>query len=371
MSESAPPESAAARALRLLPGLAAAAAVVVAAEAVAGPAGRALVALRGLDPATVRSPVPSVPVAIVIGLLLGNLLPLPASLKPGLAWCARTGLRLGIVLVGLRLSLPEVAAKGLGGLPVMAAALGTALVAAPWLAARLGVSSRLGLLAAASTGICGVTAALAAAPAVEAEDREVSYTVANVTLYGLLGMLAYPWLAHATLGGAPAAAGAFLGSAIHDTSQVLGAALAYDGAYGSRAAFEAATVTKLARNACLAGVIPLLGWMHARSGGAAGRGKGAGIPGFVWGFLAAAALRSILDASGGAAAWQPLFRAADAASVHGLLPAAMASVGLTARFADLRALGWRPLALGAGAALAAGAAAFTVAASLAAAGWMR
>jgi uncharacterized integral membrane protein (TIGR00698 family) len=352
----------------LAPGVLAAALVVIAAEAASRPLGRAFLEWRGLDPAG-KNPVPSVPLAVALGLLVSSLVAIPATLRPGLDACARTGLRAGIVLVGFRLSLLEVGASGLRVLPVALAALVTAILVAPRLAAALGLSHRLGLLAAASTGVCGITATLAAAPAVEAEDREVSYTVANVTLYGLLAMLAYPLLAHAALGATPSAAGAFLGAAVHDTAQVMGAALSYRGAYDSEAALAAATVTKLARNASLALVIPLLGWMHARAGGARREGgKASAVPGFVWLFLAAAAVRSLADASPWAASCGPAWKAADTLATHVLLPAAMAAVGLSARLADMRALGWRPLALGAGAAVAAGAAALATAAALAAAG---
>ena len=87
--------------------------------------GRALLAAQGLSGG--GSPISGVPVAIVLGLLLRNVLPLPPILTPGLKFCVTTVLRLGIVLVGIRLSAFDVMRLGLAGLPVVLAAVVTGL----------------------------------------------------------------------------------------------------------------------------------------------------------------------------------------------------------------------------------------------------
>jgi uncharacterized integral membrane protein (TIGR00698 family) len=353
---------------RLLPGAALAAAVVVAATFGAEALGRAFGAAEG------RSPVPAATVAVLLGLVVANTLGVAPPFRPGLDFCVRKVLRLGIVLVGVRLSLAEVLGKGGAAIPAVAASVAAGIAVALLLARRLGVSSRLGILAAASTAICGVTAALAVAPVVDAEEREVAYTVACVTLYGLLGMLLYPFAAHALFGGDPAAAGLFLGTSIHETAQVTGAALAYRESFGAPAAFDAAVVTKLVRNSSLVAVVPVLGWLHAR-GAAAGR-RGAPLarlfPLFVLGFLAMSILRTAGDAgaSGGgsafgllaAADWNALVGRLVGAATEVCLPAAMAALGLGIRLSSLRDLGPRPLLLGAGAAVAVGLVALAAAA---------
>ena len=221
----------------------------------------------------------------------------------------------------------------------------------------------------ASTGICGVTAALAVAPVVDAEEREVAYTVGCVTLYGLLGMLLYPYAAHALFGQAPDAAGLFLGTAIHETAQVTGAALAYKDAWAAPQAFDMAMVTKLFRNATLVAVVPALGWIHAR--GAGGTGKRTPLarlfPVFVLGFLGMAVLRTVGDgalADPGAALgpfdardWNELTGGIESLATAVCLPMAMAALGLGIRLGALRDLGLKPLLLGAGAATAVGLAA--------------
>lgn len=354
---------------RLLPGVLLAGAVTAAASWGAGLAGSAA--------ASGRSPVPAATLAVLVGLVLANATGVAAPFRPGLDFCVRKVLRLGIVLVGVRLSLLDVARSGGTAIPVVAALVVLALLVSDWLARLLGVSHRLGTLAAASTAICGVTATLAVAPAIEAEEREVAYTVANVTLYGLLGMLAYPFVAHALLGADPAAAGIFLGTAIHDTSQVTGAALTYRDAFGDGAAMDAALVTKLVRNTFLVAVVPVLALLHARRTGGEGRRVPLGklFPLFVLGFLAMALLRTAGDAGlegGGTRAlgvldaqgWTSLTAGLEGFGTRVCLVAAMAALGLTTRFAALRELGWRPLVLGAASATVVAAAALGLAAAV-------
>jgi uncharacterized integral membrane protein (TIGR00698 family) len=351
---------------RLLPGLLLAAAVVAAAAFGAEGIGRLV--------ASGKSPIAGPTLAILLGLLVVNTAGVAGAFRPGLDFCVRKVLRLGIVLVGIRLSFLDVAKAGGAAVPAVLVVILLAMAVSSWLAARLRVSARLGVLAAASTAICGVTATLAVAPAIDAEDREVAYTVANVTLYGILGMLLYPFAAHALFAGHPAAAGLFLGTSIHETAQVAGAALAYRSTFGDAAAMDAAIVTKLVRNTFLVAVVPVLAIVHARRTG----GKGTKValsklfPVFVLGFLAMAVLRSIGDAgvrgAGGLAlglfdapAWKSITDGVARAGTDGCLGAAMAALGLTTRFATLRELGVRPLLLGAGAATTVAAAALGLA----------
>jgi uncharacterized integral membrane protein (TIGR00698 family) len=353
----APGDAAPGAVRRLAPGLLLAAAAVAAATWIADSGGAAWMSARGLAG---NSPIPAATVAVILGILLANTLGTPRVAREGLAFCVKVLLRWGIVCVGIRLSLGEVVARGAAAGAAVVIVVAAALAAAPLLARALGLSARLGLLAAASTAICGVTAALAVAPVVEADEKETAYTVANVTLYGLLGMLLYPWAAHALLGGDPGAAGLFLGTAIHDTSQVAGAALSYRDLFGDEAAMKAALVAKLARNSLLVAVVPWVAWLHLRGGGAGGARPSAArlFPLFVLGFLAMALVRTAGDAAlGDAAAWRTAVDRISGLGTAALLPAAMAGVGLTTDLRDLRGLGLRPLWLGAGTALLVGAAA--------------
>jgi len=352
----------------LIPGIAAAAIVMLAGSWLAEALGTAILAAQGLRGGT--SPVSGVPVAIVLGLLLRNTLPLPALLGPGLRFAVTAVLRLGIVLVGIRLSALDVLRLGAAGLPVVCAAIAAGLVFVTWFNRRLGLPPRLGTLLAAGTSICGVTAIVSTAPAIEAHEREVAYAVANVVAFGLCGMVVYPYVAHALLGSSETI-GLFLGTAVHDTSQVVGAALTYRQIYGDDVVLRVATVTKLTRNLFLAGVIPLLTWLHLRGSRrhSAARTRASWatlVPAFVLGFVAMAAVRSVGDAmlASGGAAWG-LWDAQGWARFTGrigdfwgsrlLLGTAMAAVGLGTSVRVFRGVGWKPFVVGFAGALVVGA----------------
>lgn len=357
---------AAPRGASVLPGLGAALALAALAWPLSRWLGALLLTWRGVDPTGRASPVSAIPIAVILGLLVSNLTGPSPRLTPGLDLAVKKALRLGIILVGLKLSVLDVLKVGAIGVPVVVALVALALVSALGLARLMGVGDRLGALSAASTAICGITATLAVAPAIKADDREVAYTIANVTLFGLVAMLTYPYLAHALFASAPASAGLFLGTAIHDTSQVMGAAIAYKEVYGDERAMEVATVAKLTRNALLVVVVPLLAWRSARRG--AGDGQPASIaalfPLFILGFLAMAAARTLGDlglsrgglALGvlGSAAWKSLITALGDQASTLALATALAGVGLSTRLSVLRGLGPRPLLVGLGAALVVG-----------------
>lgn len=354
--------------MKQLPGVIAAFIVMLAGFWLADRIGQAILAAQGL---TGSSPISGVPVAIVLGLLLRNTLPLPATLNPGLKFATTTILRAGIIIVGIRLSVFDVLKLGIAGLPVVLAAIATGLIFVTWFNRRLGLPPRLGTLIAAGTSICGVTAIVSTAPAIDADEREVAYAVANVVAFGLFGMLMYPYLAHAILPTSETI-GLFLGTAVHDTSQVVGAALTYKQVYGDDVVLRVATVTKLTRNIFLAGVIPILTWMHMRSRQREG-GIGAVsfsfrslVPTFVIGFLAMAVVRSIGDwtlTNNGsafgvwtAAQWATITKQlGDYWASQILLGTAMAAVGLNTNFAVFKGVGLKPFAVGLAGALVVGA----------------
>lgn len=347
----------------LLPGLLLSAAVLAVATPLSALLGALLLQLQGVSEAK-GSPVSAISLAILTGLLVGNLVALHPVFKAGIQFAMRTVLRVGIVLVGLKLALGDVLQLGILAVPLVAVLIVVAMVATRWLARVLGVGERFGLLAAAATSICGVTATVAAAPVLEAEEREVTYAIAIVTLFGLIGMLTYPLLAHAVFGADSASAGMFLGTSIHDTSQVIGAALSYREIWGDDRAFEVATVTKLTRNLFIVVVIPVLGWIWSRK-----QSSGAGretslrklVPGFVVGFVAMALIRSAGEWTLGSAGeafgfveadhWRGLVSLLGDRVSYLALGLAMAAVGLNTNIRSLRSLGLRPFWVGAGAAL--------------------
>ncbi len=348
--------------LRLLPGVAVAAGIMLVSLWLADVIGVALLRAQGIDPTDKSAPLSGVLVAILVSILLRNLLPLPQSLQPGIQFSVTKLLRLGIILVGIKLSFLDVLKLGAWGIPVVAIAIASGLVLTLWFNRLLRLPERLGTLIAAGTGICGVTAIVSTAPAIKAEQREVAYAIANVTLFGLLGMFLYPYLAKALLSTSEQI-GLFLGIAVHETSQVVGAALAYKEMFHDDVAFQAATVTKLTRNLFLAIVVPLMAFYYVRQQRASGQSEDNArvsilklFPIFVLGFLAMALVRSVGDATlaNGAALgvwnleqWKSLTALlGEQWGSRYLLGTAMAAVGLGTSFSVFKGLGLKPFAVG-------------------------
>lgn len=344
---------------RIIPGLGIASAIMVFSHFLTGWLGQVILRAQGIDPTGKGSPISGITLAVLIGFGVTNLLRSRATFKPGFDFAIKKVLRLGIILVGLKLSFLDILRLGEWGIPVVATVIVTALVLAAVMARVLGVSDRLGTLTAAATGICGITAAVATAPVIHAEDQEVAYTVANVTLFGLLAMIFYPYLGHYLFGTSSAAAGLFLGTGIHDTSQVLGAAMGYKEIFGDELAFQMATITKLTRNVFLVAVVPVLGYLYARRQGFERTRVRISclFPMFVLGFLAMAFIRSLGEASlastgqalwlFGSSTWKTITVTAGERWSYYLLGTALAAVGLNTNLKTFKGLGLNPFILGA------------------------
>ncbi len=269
-----------------LPGLALVAAVAIASRL-----------LYGLIPwGVVKKAVSEVLVAVLLGLVIRNALRFSKSFEPGIKFALQRVLRLGIILLGLRLSLQAVLKTGLSALLLVLVCMSVALSLA-YLAGRLfKIPARLAALIGVGTAICGNSAIIAVAPVIEAKDEDVSFAVATITLFGTLAIVVYPLVGHA-LGLSDGAFGMWAGSAVNDTSQVVAAGAAF-----SEAARDVATVVKLTRNTLMAPLIVLIGFVYARAGQRQLTGKAADatrltigklIPWFVLGFLGMTLLRTL------------------------------------------------------------------------------
>jgi uncharacterized integral membrane protein (TIGR00698 family) len=311
-----------------------------------------------------RTPLSPILMAILLGLLLRNVAGLPSVYEAGVSLCLKRVLRIGVALLGIRLSLVAVGAIGLSAVPIVVASIATALLLVTWISRLLGLPPRLGILIAAGTAICGNTAIVATGPAIDASEDEVSYAVGTITVFGLLALVTYPFLSHYVFGGDAHLAGLFLGTAIHDTAQVAGAGLLYSLQFGAPEALDTATVTKLVRNLFMIVVIPLVAYLYRR-----GEGGGTGarrprldqvVPFFVFGFLALVVLRTLGDLDtapfGGWLSheqWRSVIDGAATLSTWSL-GVAMAAVGLGTNLRRLRTLGLGPLGVGLVAALSVG-----------------
>jgi uncharacterized integral membrane protein (TIGR00698 family) len=352
--------------LRILPGVLLCLVIMVSGSLLAGWLGKGLNQLQGL-PSNSSSPISGIFVAIILGLLVRNIIGLQETFKDGVTFSIKFILRLGIILLGIRLSFFDVISLGTWGIPIILTCVISGLLITLWVTNKLRQSHRLGTLIAVGTGICGVTAIVGTSPGIKANDEEVAYAIANITLFGIVAMFLYPYLAFYLFQNDPIKAGLFLGTAIHETAQVAGAALIYDQIFQSAQVVDIATITKLTRNFLLVLVVPIMSYYYLNKvadrnlDNHVSRPKWYSlIPLFVLGFLALAMVRTLGDAgvtNQGAAfgfldpsQWKIVWSSLDKFGKN-LLGIAMAGIGLSTSLKVFKGLGIKPFYIGMVAAL--------------------
>ena len=313
-----------------------------------------------------KSPISPIMLAILLGIILRNIF-FPAIFTSGTQFCLKFILRLGIVFLGIRLSLGDIFQLGILGVPLVASCIAIALVISFLFSKICNISTRMASLIAVGSSICGATAILATAPIIGAKKEEIAYAVANITIFGILAMLVYPYLAHWLFNDSYAAAGLFLGTAIHETAQVAGAGLIYGQLFETEAVLNTATLTKLIRNSFMAIVIPLLAYLFHRKQKNTHSTESFKItqafPLFIVGFILFSILRSLGDFTIGqqgeafgfitSTNWSVIIKQIkETAEI--CLVIAMAAVGLSTDLRQLKNLGIRPFYVGLSTALAVG-----------------
>ncbi len=303
----------------LVPGLGLAAALAVAATLTARLPGLAVLGPLGI--------------AMVLGVAWRATAGLGTAALPGTVFAARTLLRVGVVLLGIRLDFGLLVAAGprVVVLDLLVVTLG--MLAMERLGKALGLERGLRLSLAVGSCICGAAAVAAAAPMIRASDDDVSVSVGIVSLLGTLGVIGFAVLAP-ILGMSVQRYGLMTGSTLHEVAQVLAAGAAHGGA-----ALDLATITKLTRVALLAPTLLVVGTiLHrrdrirgVRDAGLTGR-RPPLLPGFLIGFLALGALRSLGVVPG---AWVgPLQNGSTI-----LMTVAMAAIGLAVDLRVVRRIG--------------------------------
>ncbi|WP_019412630.1 YeiH family protein [Paenisporosarcina sp. TG20] len=333
-----------------------------------------LLLVTGVLPEGSSSPISGIFVTILLGVAIRNTIGLKGLFMKGIGFSVKYALRAGIILLGLRLSLTEALKLGAWGLPLIVACISVGLFVTLYFTKKMNQSPRLGTLIATGTGICGITAIMATAPVIKAKEDEISYAVANITIFGLLGMLFYPYLANIFFAEDPIKAGLFLGTAIHDTAQVSGAALIYNQMYHTPLVVDVATITKLTRNMFIIAVIPFVSYLFFRSNRKTEIAEGeAGqlpkwyklFPVFILGFLFLSFMRTIGDvtvSSTGLAfglfdptVWKDFYSFWSSFGSTYLLGLAMAGVGLSTNLKIFKGMGIKPFYIGMIAAFSVGA----------------
>jgi uncharacterized integral membrane protein (TIGR00698 family) len=235
---------------------------------------------------------PTLLIALVLGMAASPLLTRPA-LKPGTDLLAKPLLRLGVALMGFRITIADLQALGWEPALVAAGASGLTLCLGYLAARALGLPKTTSFLTAGAVAICGASAALAIATVLARRpgatvERDVVATVAAITLIGTGAVILYPALCH-QLGVAPIPSAVFLGASIHEVAQVVAAA----DVYGEAAGPAAATV-KMIRVAMMPvvifGLVMLLAWRDRKDGAPAAE---ATVPVFLLGFVAAIVVANV------------------------------------------------------------------------------
>lgn len=274
----------------------------------------------------------------LLALLLGmafNFLAADARVRPGIDLSARTILRVGVALLGIRITVDRI--TELGPVPILLAICGVAVaISSGLLLAKLaGRSREEGLLSGGAVGICGASAAMAisaALPRSPQAERLTLLTVIGVTALSTVAMILYPLLAK-TIGLDETASGVLFGATIHDVAQVLGAGLTV-----SPHAGDVATFVKLVRVAMLLPVVVGIGLLYRTRSNSANTQTQPLLPHFLIGFIALVILGSIVKL--------PDMVVSGVSEVsRWCLLIAISALGVKTSFAELFALGWKPLAL--------------------------
>jgi len=205
-----------------------------------------------------KSPLSPIIFAIIIGLIISNLTMHTVKFEHGFKFCIKYLLKLGIIFLGIRISLLDFLQYGSKSLIVVIPCILTSILIITILKDKFNVSHNLSLLIAVGTSICGATAIVALAPSINAKKTEITYAIANITVFGLLAMFLYPLLANLIFSQNSIPIGLFIGSSIHETAQVAGSAMIYAEQYSNQEVIGIATITKLVRNTLMVFVIPYL-----------------------------------------------------------------------------------------------------------------
>jgi len=275
--------------------------------------------------------------SLIIGVILGNLGLLPAVTEAGLKFAARHLLRAGIVLLGLQLSLREVAHLGGKGFIAVIAVVLVTFIGTQLIAQWLGVSPGLGLLTATGFSICGVSAVSAMTGAVDGDEEDATYAIALVTLFGSVSIFILPIIGH-LFGMGNVRFGLWSGSSVHDVAQVVATATAY-----SQESLKGAVIVKLTRVLLLAPLVAFYAYNHRRKSAKldthSHEQRVSPLPMFIILFIAMVCFRSTNVLSD-----DVLSSAKSLEKI--LLALALVGLGSGVHFAKLRILGSRPLLLG-------------------------
>ncbi|MCX7760078.1 MAG: YeiH family protein [Hydrogenothermaceae bacterium] len=231
-------------------------------------------------------------IAIIVGLIIGNVIKIPEVLKPGINFSLKKILRIAIIFLGFRLTFQNIVDVGIEGVVVDSIMLISSFIFGVWVSRKyFGLDQQMSYLIASGSSICGASAVLATAPVVKGEMHQAAMAVATVTIFGTIAMFLYPavYKAGLLLDLNDITYGIFTGATIHEVAQVVAAGFAV-----SEEAGNTATIAKLTRVMMLAPLLIVLSFYLAKKHSIHGVNlREIPIPWFVFGFIAMVGINSL------------------------------------------------------------------------------
>ena len=292
-------------------------------------------------------------IGIVLGMAYANSLRnhLPATWGPGIKFCSKSILRLGIILYGFRLTFQDVVAVGLPGIVIDCIIVAVTILGGVMVGKWMKMDSDIALLTSIGSGICGAAAVLGAEATIKTQPYKTAVAVATVVIFGTLSMFLYPIGYRAgIIDLTPDQMGIFSGATLHEVAHAVGAG----NAMGDEIA-NVAIITKMIRVMLLVPVLLILGWwaaatarkrLNAASAGEsdnadgtakAGKGK-VQVPWFAFGFLLVIGFNSLDLLPAPVVGWINDFDTF-------LLTMAMAALGAETSFDKFKQAGAKPFVL--------------------------
>lgn len=227
-------------------------------------------------------------IGITLGIMITTLFKMPEISWKGIKFTSKYILQFAVILLGFEMNMASVIQVGKQSVLVIFLTLTASFLTAFFVGKRLRIHKKLVVLIGVGTAICGGSAIAAAAPAIDAEDQDISYAISTIFLFNIIAVFLFPFAGH-LLNMSDAGFGMWAGTAINDTSSVVAAGYSY-----SNSAGNFATIVKLTRSLMIVPVTLALAVLNAR----ASKKQNSNFnfmkvfPWFVVGFLAAAIINS-------------------------------------------------------------------------------
>ena len=277
-------------------------------------------------------------IALLLGMLLGNLLKLPVALESGINYTSSKMLELSILFLAVGINYTDIAALGVQPFVGVALVVFAVLFLSFFLSKRFNCPGNTGILVGFGTAICGSSAIAALAPSLQKQNKEdVAIAMAVVNLLGTLGMLFLPWallqIDWPSSDVASSAIGYLVGGSLHSVGNVAGAGFAI-----GKSAGDVAITVKLARVALLTPGLIFMTYLTQRNAEGSWK-RYFKLPWYLIGFIIVTFVVSVIDVP------KPALKDVEYVGKV-ILTIAMAAIGLKVSFKKLLQAGSRGLRFG-------------------------